>query len=136
MYSSDLQYSDQRNIVIFLWRVVYIWRACRRRSTFEFPSRFNLSGPSLYCTGTVSCATRLTWLDFRLNFLLLKGQRCGKYIMYTYWNKIYIMKQKTFIFCNKWFFQPNFLKCWILNINLEICTIAIWCEGQQRKTKF
>ena len=57
------------------------------RSTFEFPSGVNLSGPSLYCipwTLGNKCrhsiglagATRLTRSDFRLNLLLLKGQRC------------------------------------------------------------
>jgi len=57
------------------------------RSTFEFPSRVNLSDPSLYCIARtwgkssrnsigLAGSTRLTQLDFRLNLLLLKGQRC------------------------------------------------------------
>ena len=55
------------------------------RSTFEFPSRVNLSGPSLYCIARTSGkyrrhsiglagSTRLTRSDFRLNLLLLIGQ--------------------------------------------------------------
>ena len=56
------------------------------RSTFEFPSRVNLSGPSLYCIAQtlikhsmgLAGATRLKRSDFRLNLLLLKGQRCVK----------------------------------------------------------
>ena len=54
--------------------------------TFEFPSRVNLSCPSLYCIARtlgkysrhsigLAGATRLTRSDFRLNLLLLKGQR-------------------------------------------------------------
>ena len=56
-------------------------------STFEFPSLVNLSGLSLYCIARtldkssrhsigLASATRLTWSDFRLNLLLLKGQGC------------------------------------------------------------
>ena len=52
------------------------------RSTFEFPSRVNLSGPSLYCIARtlskhsmgLAGATRLTPSDFSLNLLVLKGQ--------------------------------------------------------------
>ena len=55
------------------------------RSTFEFPSRANLSGPSLYCIARtlgkysihsigLAGAIRLTRSDFRFNLLLLKGQ--------------------------------------------------------------
>ena len=51
------------------------------RSIFEFPSRVNLSGPSLYCIpgrwlnkAGLAGAARLTRADFRLNLLLLKGQ--------------------------------------------------------------
>jgi len=53
----------------------------------------------MYCTGTVSCATRLTRSGFRLNLLLLRVR--GAWYIYIYWNKIYIMKRKTYIFCNK-----------------------------------
>ena len=53
-------------------------------STFEFPSRVNLYGPSLYCIAWtlgkksrhsigLAGATRVTRSDFRLNFLLVKG---------------------------------------------------------------
>jgi len=55
-------------------------------STFEFLSRVNLSGPSLYCVGRklgkesrhsiLAGATMLTRSDFRLNFFLQEGQRC------------------------------------------------------------
>ena len=55
-------------------------------STFEFLSRVNLSGPSLYCIGRklgkesrhsiLAGATMLTRSDFRLNFFLQEGQRC------------------------------------------------------------
>ena len=74
-------------------------------STFAFPSRVNLSGPSLYCIARtlskwsrhsigLAGATRLTRSDFRLILLLLKGQRfvsCSTlylhmcmYIIFTY----------------------------------------------------
>ena len=57
------------------------------RSTFEFPSRINLSGPRFYCIARtlgkgsrhsigLAGETRLTWSDFWLNLLLLKGQGC------------------------------------------------------------
>ena len=60
------------------------------RSTFEFQSRVNLSPPRLLCIARtlvkwsrrsirLAGATRLTWSDFRLNLLLLKGQGCVRY---------------------------------------------------------
>ena len=53
------------------------------RRTFEFPSRVNFSGPSLYCTSSMDMSSRSNKVDavrlyasYRLNLLLLKGQRC------------------------------------------------------------
>ena len=57
------------------------------RSTFEFPSRVNLSGPSLYCIARTmgkhwqtlnrtSLCDKVAWSDFSLNLLLLKGEGC------------------------------------------------------------
>ena len=71
------------------------------RSTFEFPSRVNSSGPSLYCIARslgkwsrhsigLADATRLKRSDFRMNLLLLKGQRCV-YFMYPYFMCPYSM---------------------------------------------
>ena len=62
-----------------------------RRSTFEFPSRVSLSGPSLYCIAQtlvkwsrhsigLAGATRLTRSDFRLHLLLLMGQKCVEWL--------------------------------------------------------
>ena len=59
---------------------------CNTGSTFEFPSQVNLSGPNLYCIARtlgkysrhsigLAVPARLTRSDFRLNLLLLKGQR-------------------------------------------------------------
>ena len=56
-------------------------------SKFEFPSRVNFSGPSLYCIARtlgkqsrhsigLAGATRWTRSDFRLSLLLLKCQGC------------------------------------------------------------
>ena len=57
----------------------YTWDNTGSRSTFEFPSRVNLSGPSLYCSTdrTSRCnkvdVVRL-YASYRLNLLSLKGQ--------------------------------------------------------------
>ena len=63
------------------------------RSTFEFTSRVNLSSPNLYCTArtlgfikqTLNRTSRCNKVDavrlyasYKLNLLLLKGQRCVK----------------------------------------------------------
>ena len=65
------------------------------RSTFEFTSRVNLSGPNLYCTTDIRLikqafnrnsrcnkvdADRL-YSSYRLNLLLLTGQRCVKSLL-------------------------------------------------------
>ena len=51
------------------------------RSTFEFPSRVNLSGPRTSWCNKVD-AVRL-YASYRLNLLLLKGQRCVCEIILT-----------------------------------------------------
>ena len=64
-------------------------------STLKFPSRVNFSVPSLYCIARtlgklsrhsigLAGATRLTQSDFRLNLLLLKGQRCVYRLPYIF----------------------------------------------------
>ena len=67
------------------------------RSTFEFPSRVNLSAPSLYCIArTLGKLSRHSIGLARLNLLLLKGQGCvysavhflifyTLYTLYTVW---------------------------------------------------
>ena len=72
------------------------------RSTFEFPSRVNFSGPSLHCIARtlgkwsrhsigIAGATKLTRSDFRLNLLLLKGERC---VLYLYREHLPFRRQK------------------------------------------
>ena len=66
------------------------------RSTFEFQSRVNLSGPSLYCIARTLgkeirhliglAGARLTRSDFRLNLLLLKVRDIEEFYYFRYWN--------------------------------------------------
>ena len=79
-------------------------------STFEFPSRVNLSGPSLYCIARtlskwsrhsigLAGATRLTRSDFVLILLLLKGQRfvsCSTLYLHMY---MYIVFTYVYVHC-------------------------------------
>ena len=95
------------------------------RSTFEFPSRVNLSGLSLYCTWTGKAgATRLTRSDFMIHMIdLLLLQICVEKVNFS-WYYCYLtvttlwprcssrsdFKQK----CNKTRF--SLLYIWIENI--------------------
>ena len=76
---------------------------------WNFRARSNLSGPSLYCIARtmgkksghsigLAGATRLTRSDFRLNLLLLKGQRCVPYKLDLFLKEL--IKYPYFIFEN------------------------------------
>ena len=72
-------YSMYRTVYVhFTMYIKYSMYHTGSRSTFEFPIRVNLSGPSLYCTARtlglkrrqstgLGGATRLTWADFMLH---------------------------------------------------------------------
>ena len=80
------------------------------RSTFEFPSRVNLSGPSLYC---IKLLDRTSWCNkvdavrlyasYRLNLLWLQGQICMIHMRHIFKETVFICRsfQKTMSFRNK-----------------------------------
>ena len=78
-----------QNLLNFVDLCRAIWNPITgSRSTFEFPSRVNLSGPSLYCIArtlnrTGRCNKVDAVPDFRFNLLLLKNQSCVYTIYYT-----------------------------------------------------
>ena len=109
-------------------------------STFEFPSRVNFSGPSLYCIARsvgkwsrlsigLAAATRLTRSDFRLNFLLLKGQRFVVYIPFQL-NKlsetqfVYVMFIKVAELAWFIFYKGGWISSEASTLSIHVC----WCN--------